>query len=96
MENSQQGNQIIEEHVEKSNEEIKNMDDKEYHFIYFIESHDKSKQFKIYLSPEYKDSNTLEMVEEKDSSNIRNSLISKLYRFKLFPDNCEPKKKILM
>ena len=93
MENSQQGNQIIEEHVEKSNEEIKNMDDKEYHFIYFIESHDKSKQFKIYLSPEYKDSNTLEMVEEKDSSNIRNSLISKLYRFKLFPDNCEPKKK---
>ena len=35
-------------------------DNREYHFFYFIESHDKSKQIKVYLSSDYKDSNYLE------------------------------------
>ena len=61
-------------------------ENKEYHFVYFIESHDKSKRLEVYLSPNYKNSNTLEMVEEKDSSQIRNSLISRVFRFKIFPD----------
>jgi hypothetical protein len=66
---------------------------KEFHFIYFIESHDKTKKIKIYLSPEYKDNDTLESILEKDSTEIRNSLISKIYRFKIFPDNCDKSKK---
>ena len=37
-------------------------ENKEYHFVYFIESHDKSKRLEVYL-PYYKNSNTLELVE---------------------------------
>ena len=62
-------------------------ENKEFHFVYFIESHDKSKRLEVYLSPNYKDSNTLELMDEKDSSQIRNSLISRVFRFKIFPEN---------
>ena len=65
----------------------------EFHFIYFIESHDKSKTLKIYLSPDYQDSDTLEKLEEKELSEENYSLIYNLYRFKLFPDNYEQDKK---
>ena len=67
-------------------------DKKEYHFIYFIESHDESKQIKISF-PDYKDANTLEFLIKKDSSKLKKSLISNLYRFKLFPENCDISKK---
>lgn len=72
---------------------VQNNENKEHHFIYFIESHEKTKEIKVYLSPNYKDSDTLEMIEQKDSSNIKNSLISNIYRFKIYPDNYEPNKK---
>ena len=64
----------------------------EYHFVYFIESHDKSKILEVYLPPS-KNSNTLELVEEKDSSQIRNSLISRVFRFKIFPDEINKEQK---
>ena len=67
-------------------------DKKEYHFIYFIESHDESKQIQITL-PDYKEANTLEFLIKKDSSKFKKSLISNLYRFKLYPDNCDKDKK---
>ena len=70
-----------------------NNEDKEHHFIYFIESHEKSREIRIYLSPNYNNSNTLEVIEEKDSSHIKNSLVSKIYRFKLIPDENDPNKK---
>ena len=74
-------------------ESLSEIDDKkEYHFIYFIESHDESKQIQISL-PDYKEANTLEFLIKKDSSKLKKSLISNLYRFKLFPDNCEKDKK---
>ena len=68
-------------------EAIKKEENKEFHFVYFIESHDKSKRLEVYLSPNYKDSNTLELMDEKDNSQIRNSLISRVFRFKIFPEN---------
>ena len=82
--------------MENNLEEEKNKEKKEsqseYHFIYFIESHDESKQIQISL-PDYKEANTLEFLIKKDSSKLKKSLISNLYRFKLFPDNCEKDKK---
>ena len=65
---------------------------KEHHFVYFIESHDKSKQIKISLSPEYKNNDTLELIQKKDNSEIKN-LIYNIYRFKIFPDNYDKNKK---
>ena len=67
-------------------------ENKVYHFVYFIESHDKSKRLEVVL-PYYKNSNTLELVEEKDSSQIRNSLISRVFRFKIFPDEVHKEQK---
>ena len=88
--NTEQKNKEEQPQKDVKSEEINN--NKEHHFIYFIESHEKSKNIKIYLSSNYEDSNTLEMMEEKDSSQIQNSLISKIFRFKLYPDN-EPNEK---
>ena len=65
---------------------------KEFHYAYFIESHDKSKQIKISLSPEYKNNDTLELIQNKDNSENKN-LIDNIYSFKLFPDNFEKNKK---
>ena len=68
---------------------------KEFHFIYFIESHDKTRKIESYLSPEYKNSDTLELLPEiqlSKESEIKRSLISNLYRFKIFPDNCDKSK----
>ena len=84
--NEEQINKEGQPQKDVKSEEINN-NNKEHHFIYFIESHEKSKNIKIYLSSNYKDSNTLEIMEEKDSSQIQNSLISKIFRFKLYPDN---------
>ena len=69
-------------------------EDKEYHFIYFIETHDKHKNIKVSLSPDYKDSNTLEFLFQKDIYKIKNSLVSNIYRFKLYPDNNKKKKEV--
>ena len=84
-----------EKHKTTDNKELlsKKDENREYHFVYFIESHDKSKTLNIYLSSNYKDSGTLENIEEKDLSTEKESLISNLYRFKLFPDNYEQDKK---
>ena len=70
------------------------IEDKEFHFIYFIETHDKYKNIKVSLSPDYKDSNTLEFLYQKDISKIKNAFISNLYRFKLYIDNYKKKKEV--
>ena len=93
-------NQNVLEEVKK--EEPPNKDktesseeNKDYHFIYFIESHDKTRKIESYLSPEYKNSDTLELLPQmklSDYSDIKKSLISNLYRFKIFPENCDKNK----
>lgn len=62
----------------KSNEDNNN-------YIYFILTHDKSKQFKISLPPEYKDGE-LQTVQEKDMTEIDNSLSTKIFKFKMILD----------
>ena len=82
--------QRVEKEEERPNEDnLDKNDDREHHFIYFIESHEKSKQIEVKLSPEYKDSSTLETLDEKEINKKKISLIYKLYRFKLFPANYE-------
>ena len=59
----------------------------DYKFVYFIDTHEKTKKFKIHLSDEYKGKDTLEVVTEKDIKKELNELSSEVYRFKIIPDS---------
>ena len=71
------------------NKPQENLENKEYKYIYFIENHDKTKNLKIYLSPEYKGADNLEKLEEKDMSEIMDSSSTTIYRFKIIPEYLE-------
>ena len=73
---------------EKKQEEKPKKDGKnnEERYIYFIDSHDKSKQLKIFLDSEYKGADTLEKVQEVDMTNIDPSSSTTIYRFKILPE----------
>ena len=60
--------------------------DKEERYIYFIDSHDKSKNLKIFLDSQYKGTDTLEKAQEVDMTNIDPSSSTTIYRFKIFPE----------
>ena len=62
----------------KPNQEVKENRD---NYIYFIDTHDKSRKLKIFLSPEYKGANTLENIQEKDMSQINDTSSTIIYRF---------------
>ena len=73
--------------MEKIINDNSNEDEKNFKYIYFIMTYDKFKQFKVYLSPEYKGSNTLEKISEI-SLNIENAFLSSdVYRFRIIEDN---------
>ena len=59
----------------------------DYKFVYFIDTHEKTKKFKIHLSDEYKGKDTLEVVTENDIKKELNELSSEVYRFKIIPDS---------
>ena len=59
----------------------------DYKFVYFIDTHEKTKKFKIYLSDEYEGKNTLEVITEKEIKKELNELSSEVYRFKIIPDS---------
>ena len=68
-------------------EQSEEQDTKIYNYIYFNFKQDKSKQYKIYLSSNYNASDTLELIEEKDlDEEFIETLIVKVYRFKILPD----------
>ena len=69
------------------------MEEKKYNYAYFNIVIEKSKEYKIYLSPEYKDSETLEKIEEKDYIAIFDPRIIRVYRFKINPEYLEKKMK---
>ena len=76
----------------KKVEENSNINDKIFKYIYFIITYDKSKQFKVYLSPEYKISSILEKVNDK-SYDVENSLLtSDVYRLKIIEDDLKLQK----
>ena len=74
------------ENAEKLNEEKQDENLKrDSNFIYFIDTHEKTKKFKIYLPNEYEGANSLELIKEIETEKELNKLISKVYRFKIVP-----------
>ena len=69
------------------NEEKEKKENGDYKFVYFIDTHEKTKKFKIYLSDEYEGKNTLEVITEKEIKKELNELSSEVYRFKIIPDS---------
>ena len=59
----------------------------EFHYIYFNEIHDTSKEIKFEISKEYEGFNTLEKFDGKNPlKSAFNSITElKIYRFKLYP-----------
>ena len=69
--------------------------EREYHYIYFNEFHDISKEIKISISSEYEGANTLEKFDGKNpyESAYNNNTSLKIYRFKIFTDLFQENKK---
>ena len=59
----------------------------DFNFIYFIDTHEKTKHFKIYLPDEYKE--FLEKLKEQEIKTDLNELTSIVYRFKIIPGDLE-------
>ena len=70
-----------EERLEKK-ESNKIKEEKEYHFVYFIVTHEKNKKYKIFLSNYYEFANSLEIVDKKNVFMKNCILVSTIYRFK--------------
>ena len=83
MENNNQRENKIKKVDEKKEEKNPNINNNIFKYIYFIVTYDKSKQLKIYLSPEYKGSDTLEKVNDKPYLVENQLLTSDVYRFKI-------------
>ena len=73
------------EYPENSSEK----EEEDYHFIYFIDTHEKNKKIKIYLSDDYEEAETLEFIKEKEIQKESNEFISEVYRFKIIPGSLE-------
>ena len=58
---------------------------RDYNFIYFIDTHEKTKKFKIYLSEEYEGADSLEVIKQKEIKKPPIELSTIIYRFKIFP-----------
>ena len=67
------------ERIQK-NDKVKG--ENEYHFIYFIVTHEKDKKYKIYLSNSYELANSLEIVDKKNVFMKNCILVASIYRFK--------------
>ena len=74
----------------KENEPEKKPEQKEEektdcNFVYFIDTHEKTKKFKIYLSEDYKEAQTLENIKEDEIKKDPMDLAYEVYRFKIIP-----------
>ena len=56
-----------------------------FHYVYFIESHDISLNVKISLSEKYSESNTLELIELAKKKDSASTCSVNIYRFKIIP-----------
>ena len=54
-------------------------------FVYFIDTHEKTKKFKICLSDEYKDVGSLEKIKDLEVKKDPIEFKSEIYRFKIIP-----------
>ena len=60
--------------------------EKNYHFIYFIESHIITNNINLYLSENNSESNSLENIEQNKLNNSKNNFSINIYRFKIYPE----------
>ena len=70
-----------EERIKKEDNKKIN-EEKEYHFIYFIVTHEKDKKYKIYLSNFYEFANSIEIIDKKNVFMKNCILVASIYRFK--------------
>ena len=73
---------------EKKDDEKKN---EEYKYIYFIDTHEKTKKFTFYFSDEYKGVE-IENIDKNDMEKELGQLSSEIYRFKIIPENLKKEK----
>ena len=92
MENNTQSENKFEKMEEKQKEDNSVISDKIFKYIYFIITYDISKQLKIYLSTEYKGSDTLEKINDKPYKKVNELLTSDVYRFRIIEDALELQK----
>ena len=72
----------------KEKKKVKNKNDnKQIKYIYFIITYEKSKQLKVYLSQKYKDSHSLEKINDKSLDEYKGFITSDVYRFKIIDDS---------
>ena len=83
MENKSQSIYKIEKVEEKKLEGNPKSNDNKFKYIYFIITYNKLKQLKVYLSPEYKGSDSLEKINEILIDTEKGFLSSDIYRFKI-------------
>ena len=62
-------------------------DNKQIKYIYFIITYEKSKQLKVYLSQKYKDSHSLEKINDKSLDEYKGLITSDVYRFIIIDDS---------
>ena len=61
----------------------------DFKFVYFIDTHEKTKKFKIYLPDDYEGKDSLENITEKDTENELGGNTSEVYRFKIIPGSLQ-------
>ena len=58
---------------------------KKDNFVYFIDTHEKAKNFKISISIDYKEAESLEKIKQYERNKENMELSSEVYRFKIIP-----------
>ena len=73
------------ENLQEKKPEKKEGEKNDCNFVYFIDTHEKIKKFKIYLSEDYKEAESLEKIKEDEIKKDLNELSYEVYRFKIIP-----------
>jgi len=85
MENKKQNGNKFEKIGDKKKEESSN-DENKFKYIYFIITYNKSKKLIVNLSPEYKEFDSLEKLDNKSFQEEKDFLYSDVYRFKIIEE----------
>jgi hypothetical protein len=73
----------------------KNVDNRDYRYVYFIENHIDTSKIEIKISKKLKEADDLQIVHQDVFHNEYKSFVISVYRFKIYPSRIktEPKKK---
>ena len=67
------------------------MDNENFHYVYFIESHKNEIKLKLSIPETYSESKTLELIYQPKNETPENNNSINLYRFKIYPDKISKK-----